>query len=54
MKRVLKNAKERKVKQIDYQYVTEESLSEGDDVVRVRTDKLQWRSDSKIYLADYL
>ena len=48
-KRVLKNAKEKKFEQIDYQYMMEESMSEGDDdVVRTQT------SDSKIYLADYL
>lgn len=53
-KKVLKTAKEKKkFQQIDYQYMTEESMSEGDNDV-VRTHKLPWRSDSKISDTKYL
>lgn len=44
---MLKSTKEKKkFQQIDYKYMTEESVSEDDDDV-IRTHKLQWRSDSK-------
>ena len=53
-KKVLKSTKEKKkFQQIDYKYMTEESVSEDDDDV-IRTHKLQWRSASKpVHVASY-